>query len=103
MSFDNTVSSTLDVQRAGGKIALAGPTDDYLPIFFSAEAILKEAPHPNAAKLFVTWLLSKEWQSRAGVYSSRSDVPAPAGLPPLASFRLEDRYLEFVSSENQTR
>ena len=80
---------------------MAGPTDDYLPIFFSAEAILKEAPHPNAAKLFVAWLLSKEWQSRAGVYSSRSDVPAPAGLPPLASFRLEDRYLEFVSSENQ--
>jgi ABC-type Fe3+ transport system substrate-binding protein len=101
VSFDNTVSSTLDVQRAGGKIALAGPTDDYLPIFFSAEAILKGAPHPNAAKLFVTWFLSKEWQSRAGVYSSRSDVPPPAGLPPLSSFRIEDRYLEFVSSESQ--
>jgi ABC-type Fe3+ transport system substrate-binding protein len=100
-SFDTTVSSALDVQHAGGKIALAGPTDDYLPIFFTAEAILKDAPHPNAAKLFVTWFLSKEWQSRTGVYSSRSDVPPPAGLPQLSSYRLEERYAEFVSSENQ--
>jgi ABC-type Fe3+ transport system substrate-binding protein len=100
-SFDTTVSSTLNVQRAGGKIALAGSTDDFLPIFFTAEAILKDAPHPNAAKLYVTWFLSKEWQSRTGVYSSRSDVPPPAGLPPLSSYRLEERYLEFVSGENQ--
>jgi ABC-type Fe3+ transport system substrate-binding protein len=101
VSFDATVSSTLDVQRAGGKIALAGPADDFLPVFFTAEAILKDAPHPNAAKLYVTWFLSKEWQTRTGIYSSRSDVPPPAGLPPLSIYRLEDRYLEFVSNENQ--
>jgi ABC-type Fe3+ transport system substrate-binding protein len=53
-SFDNTVSSTLDVQQEGGKVALAGPTDDFLPVFFTAEAILKDALHPNAAKLYVT-------------------------------------------------
>jgi ABC-type Fe3+ transport system substrate-binding protein len=100
VSFDNTVSSTLDVQRAGGKIALAGPTDDFLPVFFTAEAILKDAPHPNVAKLYVTWFLSKEWQSRTGVYSSRRDVPAPAGLLPLSNYRLMDHYLEFVSNEN---
>jgi ABC-type Fe3+ transport system substrate-binding protein len=100
-SFDATVSSTLDVQRAGGKIGLAGPTDDFLPVFFTAEAILKDAPHPNAAKLYVTWFLSKEWQSHTGVYSSRGDVPPPAGLPPLSSYRLEERYMEFVTSANQ--
>jgi ABC-type Fe3+ transport system substrate-binding protein len=95
------VSSTLDVQRAGGKIALAGPTDDFLPVSFTAEAILKDAPHPNAAKLFVTWFLSKEWQSRSPVYSSRLDLPAPAGLPSLSKYRLMGRYLEFVSDEKQ--
>jgi ABC-type Fe3+ transport system substrate-binding protein len=79
---------------------LAGPADDFLPVFFTAEAILKDAPHPSAAKLYVTWFLSKEWQSRTGVYSSRSDVPPPAELPPLSSFRLEERYVEFMSSEN---
>jgi ABC-type Fe3+ transport system substrate-binding protein len=101
VSFDMVVSSTLAVQREGGKIALAGPSDDYLPIFFSAEGIFKDAPHPNAAKLYVSWFLSKAWQSQTGVYSSRSDVPPPAGLPPLSVFRLEERYAEFVSNELQ--
>ena len=66
-TFDSTASSTLEIKRAGGKVALAGPSDDYLPISFAAEAIFKDAPHPNAAKLFVTWYLSKDWQSRTGV------------------------------------
>jgi ABC-type Fe3+ transport system substrate-binding protein len=100
VSFDTTVRSALEVKRAGGKIALAVPTDDYLPVSLSAEAILKDAPHPNAAKLFVTWLLSKEWQSRTGLYSPRSDVPEPADLPSLSRHRLEERYAEFVSNEN---
>jgi ABC-type Fe3+ transport system substrate-binding protein len=100
VSFDTTVRSALEVKRAGGKIALAVPTDDYLPVSFSAEAILKDAPHPHAAKLFVTWLLSKEWQSRTGLYSPRGDVPEPADLPSLSRHRLEERYAEFVSSED---
>ena len=100
-SFDSTASSTLEVKRAGGKVALAGASDDYVPVSFAAEAIFKDAPHPNAAKLFVTWYLSKDWQSRTGVYSSRSDVPPPAGLPPLSNYRLEERYVEFVSNESQ--
>jgi ABC-type Fe3+ transport system substrate-binding protein len=100
-SFDVTVSTALDVQRSGGKIALIGPIDDFLPVVFSAEAILKNAPHPNAAKLYVSWFLSKEWQSQAGVYSSRSDVASPAQLPELSSYRLEDHYLDFVTGEEQ--
>jgi ABC-type Fe3+ transport system substrate-binding protein len=101
-TFDSTVSSTLTVHREGGKVALTGPKDDFLPVFFSAEAILKDAPHPNAAKLFVTWFLSKQWQSQTGLYSSRLDVSAPEGLPRLSDYRLEDRYLEFLMNENLT-
>jgi ABC-type Fe3+ transport system substrate-binding protein len=100
-SLDNTVSSTFGVQRAGGKIALAASETDPLPIFFTAEAILKNAPHPNAASLFVAWFLSKEWQSETGVYSSRNDVPPPAGLKPLSSYKLAPGYLDFVSNEQQ--
>lgn len=41
--------------------------------------LLKNAPHPNAAKVFINWLLSKEGQyvySKAGfVQSRRLDVP----------------------------
>jgi hypothetical protein len=35
-----TASSTLEIKRAGGKVALAGLGDDYLPVSFAAEAIL---------------------------------------------------------------
>jgi ABC-type Fe3+ transport system substrate-binding protein len=101
VSFDNTAGSTLAVQYEGGKVALAAPTDDFLPVFFIAEAILKDAPHPNAAKLLVSWLLSKEWQAQAQGYSSRDDVPAPAGLPSLSSYRLDNRYVEFLSGAEQ--
>ena len=41
--------------------------------------MVKKAPHPNAAKVFINWILSKEGQifySRAlGVQSARLDVP----------------------------
>jgi hypothetical protein len=47
------------------------------------------------------WYLSKDWQSRMCGYSSRNDVPAPAGLPPLSEYRLEQRYAEFLSNRSQ--
>jgi len=100
-SFDNSVSSTNAVKREGGKIALAVPSDDPLPVFFTSETILKDAPHPNAARLFVSWFLSQEQQSRTGVYSSRTDLPPPAGLMPLSSYRLAEGYLQFVTNEAQ--
>ena len=37
VSWDNTVSSTFNFQRAGDKIALAAPTTDPVPVFFTAE------------------------------------------------------------------
>jgi ABC-type Fe3+ transport system substrate-binding protein len=101
ISFDNTIGSTNTVKREGGKIALAAPASDRMPMFFTSEAILKDAPHPNAAKLYVSWFLSKEQQSRIGVYSSRSDVPPPEGLMPLSGYRLADGYLKFVTNEKR--
>jgi len=48
--------------------------------------VFKKAPHPNATKLFVNWLLSKEGSSvfaRATQYAStRADVP-PEGILPI--------------------
>ena len=46
----------------------------------------KDAPHPNAAKLYLTWFLAKEPQSRLGSFSSRVDVPPPEGFQPFASY-----------------
>jgi ABC-type Fe3+ transport system substrate-binding protein len=100
-SFDNTIGSTNTAKREGGKLALAAPARDRLPMFFTSEAILKDAPHPNAAKLYVSWFLSKEQQSRIGVYSSRADVPPPAGMMPLSGYRLANDYLKFVTDQKR--
>lgn len=101
VSFDDSVASTATAKREGGSIALAAPVADRLPVFFTSEAILKDAPHPNAAKLYVAWFLSQEQQGRSGGYSARRDVPPPAGLKPLSSYRLANDYLRFVTNEPQ--
>ena len=100
-TFDNTLGSTNTARREGGKIALAAPADDAMPVFFTSETILKDAPHPNAAKLYVSWFLSKEQQSRIGVFSARGDVPPPGGLMPLSSYRLAAHYLQFVTNQKR--
>lgn len=42
--------------------------------------ILKNAPHKAAAKLYLSWLLSKDAQEHAiGTWSARTDVAPPAG------------------------
>jgi hypothetical protein len=41
----------------------------------------KDVPHPNPAKLYLTWFLAKEQQSRLGSFSSRVDVPPARRLP----------------------
>lgn len=56
---------------------------------FGALALINRAPHPNAAKVYINWLLSKEGQadySKASGYPSRRlDVPRdqfdPGSLP----------------------
>ncbi len=60
-----------------------------MPVAIAPIAILKGAPHPNAARLFVDFVLSKEGNTMLnleifGVYSSRKDVPPPAGQLPFA-------------------
>lgn len=48
-------------------------------------AIINQSPHPNAAKLFVNWLLSKEgitiFSKANDVHSLREDVPTDALSP----------------------
>jgi len=62
-----------------------------VPISISPIMVVKNAPHPNAARLFVDWVLSKEGQTvmvRAyGDYSAREDVEPPAGAPALTNIK----------------
>ena len=52
-------------------------------------------PHPNAAKLYLTWLLAKEQQSRLGSFSSRGDVPPARRLPTVRVLN----YREFMTND----
>ena len=55
-------------------------------------AIAKDAPHPNAAKLFTEFIFSKESQQlladKEGLYTGHPDVTYPADKPKLKDFKL---------------
>jgi ABC-type Fe3+ transport system substrate-binding protein len=82
---------------AGGTLKTVMSAKDKTPVFFTAGGILRDAPHPNTAKLYLSWLLSKEQQGRnPAAYSPRSDLPPPAGMPPLSSPRFANAYRDFL-------
>jgi ABC-type Fe3+ transport system substrate-binding protein len=99
-TFDSTATA-LDLKRSGQPIDFVFSAEDPTPIFTLTAGIFEDAPHPNAAKLFLTWYMAKEQQSRTGVFSARADVPPPAGFNPLFSYKLVDRYLDFVTNATQ--
>ena len=76
----------------------ASPVDE-TPVFTLTGGIFKNAPHPNAAKLYLTWFLAKEQQSRVGSFSSRADVPPPEGFNALTSYKIANNYREFMIDE----
>ena len=100
LTFDSTVSSTMGAKRRGGSIELAIPDDDPVPIWAQTAAIFKGAPHPNAARLYLAWYLSKEQQQRmhrVGSWSPRNDVEPPAGFKPIDQYRLARGFREFIT------
>src|SRR5258708_37216792 len=104
VTFDATFSQSAAAAAQGAKIALAIP-DDPMPIFAQSAGVFRRAPHPNAAKLFVTWLLGKDQQSRLGPgrWSPRRDVPPPPGLRPLTDYPILTRFRAFLLDEPRLR
>ena len=98
-SFDGIVGSILAEARNGKPAAIAISDVDPLPIWPQTAAIFKDAPHPDAAKLYVSWLLEKEQQSQVGTWSSRRDVQPPSGLKPLSEYKLANDFSAFVNDE----
>lgn len=77
-------SSVYSAILEGAPLAYVLP-EEGLPAVTFTIAILKAAKHPNAARLFVNWYLSKEGQAQIvkirGADSPRKDVEAPQGRP----------------------
>jgi iron(III) transport system substrate-binding protein len=65
--------------------------DEGVPTEPGAVGLIQNASHPNAAMLFYDWWMGDEGQKLlvdGGKYSSRSDLPAPTGNPPLNDLKL---------------
>jgi ABC-type Fe3+ transport system substrate-binding protein len=95
-TFDST-STTPRLIREGKPIQLVLSQDDPTPLFLVSAGIFKDAPHPNAAKLFVDWYLAPAQQSRTGAFSPRSDVPPPQGFKPLTAYNLDRGFRALLS------
>ncbi len=100
-TFDSILDITSELKRQGQPVDSHIPTGDALPIWPLSGAIFKNAPHPNAAKLFLSWLLAPEQQSKLPTWSPRSDVPPPAGFKPILSYKVANDYRVFLTDQPQ--
>ncbi len=98
VSFDSNPNFSLREQRAGKPVDIAFSKIDPTPVWAQTAATFRDSPHPNAARLFLTWFLDKEQQSKLDTWSPRKDVPPPTGLPPLFSLKLANKYPAFISN-----
>ena len=92
----DATSSAWPFKRGGQPVEVAFSEVDETPVFTLTGGIFKEAPHPNAARLYLSWYLAKEQQSRLGTFSPRTDVPPPEGFRPLTSYKIANAYREFM-------
>ncbi|MDP2647459.1 MAG: extracellular solute-binding protein, partial [Desulfobacterales bacterium] len=77
----------------------------YLSYSAGIVAVMDKAPHPNAAKVFVNWLLSRNGQGfaqRATKYmSARNDIPTEGVVNPKSMRVPGEKY--FVASNSMER
>jgi len=101
VTFDSIYDLTNELKRQGMPVESHFPTVDALPIWPLTAAIFKDAPHPNAAKLFISWLLAPGQQVKLGTWSPRQDVAPPAGLKPIMSYNVANDYRAFLTDQAQ--
>jgi ABC-type Fe3+ transport system substrate-binding protein len=96
VTFDCSAHTALDMKDAGQAIDVRFSPVDETPIFYNTMGIMRRAPHPNAARLFISWYLAPAQQIATRNWSARPDVPPPQGQKPLSSYALATRYKEFL-------
>ena len=84
--IDGAEASALQVQEQGGPITIVYPTEGTPAVPLNG-VLMKEAPHPNAARLFYSFLFSKEAQQIFVQYGFRSVNPDVAEPPTRKPFR----------------
>jgi len=91
VSADGLEYMDIRMQQSGAPIAIVYPKEG-TPFIPGCEAIAKNAPHPNAAKLFISFMVSRETQQyladAAGLRSFHPDVKLKPGVVPLSQIKL---------------
>src|ERR1700680_564096 len=80
----------IQLMEGGAPIAIVYPSEG-TPFVPSCEAIAKNAPHPNAARLFISFMFSRETQQYlvdvAGLRSFHPEVKDKPGVVPLSQIK----------------
>jgi iron(III) transport system substrate-binding protein len=77
-------------RKAGHKVQTIFPADGAFAIP-APTAVIKGAPHPNAAKALAEFMIGDTVQKLfpgEGIYAGRADVEPPPGNPPLSQIKL---------------
>jgi iron(III) transport system substrate-binding protein len=80
----------LELIASGNPVAIVYPTEG-TPLILGSAGVMKEAPHPSAARLFISYLFSLEGQqlmSDAGTRSLHPAVKEPEGRVALKDLKL---------------
>jgi len=95
--------------QRGIRVGVLSEFKDYgtsITASFGSVSLLNRAPHPNAARVFINWLLGKDgqtaWSKAMDHVSRRTDVPTDH-LPPYQTPRPGGRYWISHTEENVER
>lgn len=90
-----TSGAFLPVDSANTRFVL--PTSDPFLTWAQTGAIFKDAKHPAAAKLYVSWMLSKPVNATPRQFPLRKDIAPPAGFKPLDQYNTSpEDFLAFM-------
>ncbi|MGO8916694.1 MAG: ABC transporter substrate-binding protein [Stellaceae bacterium] len=89
--FDGNEYNALIVKAQGAPVAIVYPAEG-TPLVGGSAGVMKDAPHPDAARLFISYLFSLEGQQflvdKGYVRSFHPDVKEPADRVPLSAIKL---------------
>jgi iron(III) transport system substrate-binding protein len=88
---DGNEYNAILLKETGAPIEIVYPTEG-TPLVIGSAGVLKEAPHPNAARLFISYLFSQEGQQLlvdvGGARSLHPDTHERKDRPPLSQIKL---------------
>jgi iron(III) transport system substrate-binding protein len=91
LMFDGNEYNALLVKQRGAPVEIVYPSEG-TPLVSGSAGVMKDAPHPNAGRLFISFLFSREGQQllvdMGQLRSFHPDVKEPADRVPLSSIKV---------------